>query len=121
MNLRISRRKLAALAATVTATGGLLSAAPAAHAAQAPLDVRSCPSQDMEVDFTHGGYFCDLSHSNHRDTLDNCDVTEVYSGSNWVAVWAGPDLGHLTYYSMPPNNGLGGNGWFCVGDIAVNP
>lgn len=63
-----SRRKLAALAAMVTATGGLLMIASAAHA--------------------DGTYLCDPGHQSQRDPINRCDVAAVYACANWVDHWS---------------------------------
>lgn len=122
MNIKLSQRKLATLAATVVAAGGLLMAAPA-HAAQVTPAYGACDyyNNDLEVDYTSGPQ-CDPSHSNHRDPINRCDVLEIDSGSNWVAAWVGPTLSNLHYVAAGPNTTLDNGGdTFCVGDIAVNP
>ena len=121
--MKISKRKLTTLAVTVAATGGLLMATPAAHAAQVTPAYGACDyyNNDLEVDYT-SGWQCDPSHSNHRDPINRCDVLEIDSGSNWVAAWVGPTLSNLHYVSGGPNTSFENDGYtFCVGDIAVNP
>ena len=121
--MKISKRKLTTLAATVAGTGGLLMATPMAHAAQVTPAYGACDyyNNDLEVDYTSGPQ-CDPSHSNHRDPINRCDVIEIDSGSNWVAAWVGPALSDLHYASGGPNTAFENDGNpYCVGDIAVNP
>lgn len=122
MNIKRSQRRLATLAVTVAAGGGLLLAAPA-HAAQVTPAYGACDyyNNDLEVVYTTT-WQCDPSHSNHRDPINRCDVVEIDSGSNWVAAWVGPSLSNLHYVSGGPNTSFWNDGnAYCVGDIAVNP
>ena len=124
MNMKMPKKKLATLAATVAAAGGLPLAAPPAHAAQVTPAYGACDyyNNDLEVDFVYAAVLCDSSHRNHRDPINRCDVVEIDSGSNWVAAWVGPTLSNLHYVSGGPNTSFENDGdMFCVGDIAINP
>lgn len=112
------KRRLAALTATAAATGGLMLAAPAAHAASG-----SCSGEGYtEVDYADGGSLCDLSHSSHRIPINRCDVVEIDAGANWVATWIGASKSSLRYHAFSPwTVWVQGRENFCVGDIAINP
>jgi hypothetical protein len=110
-----------ALVAVAAASVAALSGAGAASAATtaSPASGR-CESQSAEIDFA-SGYWCYGSHDKHRYPVNRCDVTEIDTGANWVAIWAGPSPAYLGYYSRAPYASFSLGGTFCVGDIYINP
>ncbi|MEU4251935.1 hypothetical protein AB0F15_31405 [Amycolatopsis sp. NPDC026612] len=117
-----------ALVAVAAASVAALSGAGAASAATTTTTATTaspasgrCESESAEVDFAGGGYWCYGSHAKHRYPINRCDVTEVDTGANWVAIWAGPSPAYLGYYSRAPYASFSLGGTFCVGDIYINP
>jgi hypothetical protein len=80
--------------------------------------VRSSRALDRRMPATAGSW-CYQSHVNNRYHINRCDVTEIDSGANWGATWAGPNMQYLGYYSMSPYRSFTLASTFCVGDIHI--
>ncbi|EOD66679.1 hypothetical protein [Amycolatopsis vancoresmycina] len=121
---RFGTAVVAVAAASVAALSGVGAASAATTTTTAtPATVASghCPPENVEVDFSNGTWWCFESHANHRYHVNRCDVTELDTGANWVAIWAGPNQANLGYYSRSPYQRFSLGSTFCIGDFHINP